>query len=161
MVEAVLKTYIEQGYSTQDIALSENVGKTTVRYWLKKFGLKTKNYKNQIELKRPKKCSVCGETDPSKFYGNKRTICGKCHCSYTTKKGKENKEKAVEYLGGKCIKCGYNKCIEALDFHHTDKSKKDISFKSKRGWSWTRLKKELDKCILVCSNCHREIHNGD
>lgn len=62
-----------------------------------------------------------------------------------------------------CEICGYNKCIEALDFHHRDPSKKDFTISSTRKGgkgvgSWPELKKELDKCILVCSNCHREIH---
>jgi hypothetical protein len=68
---------------------------------------------------------------------------------------------AVEYKGGKCSVCGYNKCIAALDFHHLDASSKEFSISadgSTRGWE--RLKVELDKCILVCSNCHREIHHN-
>ena len=68
---------------------------------------------------------------------------------------------AVEYKGGKCINCGYKKDIAALDFHHVDETKKDFGL-SQRGLtrSWDRIKKELDKCILVCANCHREIHSG-
>ena len=69
------------------------------------------------------------------------------------------KTKLVEYKGGKCQCCGYNRCIRALEFHHLDPSQKDftISGKSK---SFEPLKKEADKCILVCSNCHKEIHAG-
>lgn len=69
------------------------------------------------------------------------------------------KTKLVEYKGGKCQCCGYNRCIRALEFHHLDPSQKDftISGKSK---SFEMLKKEADKCILVCSNCHKEIHAG-
>jgi hypothetical protein len=63
----------------------------------------------------------------------------------------------VEYLGGKCSMCGYNKCIDALDFHHIDPNMKDFTISGK-SFSIDRLKKETDKCILVCSNCHREIH---
>ena len=69
------------------------------------------------------------------------------------------KTKLVEYKGEKCQCCGYNRCIRALEFHHLDPSQKDftISGKSK---SFETLKKEADKCILVCSNCHKEIHAG-
>ena len=70
----------------------------------------------------------------------------------------EQKHKAVEYKGGCCEKCGYDKYIGALDFHHLDPKEKDFSISNKLGCSWNKIKKELDKCILVCSNCHREIH---
>lgn len=70
---------------------------------------------------------------------------------------KRTKLALVEYKGGKCERCGYNKCIEALEFHHMDPSQKDftISGKSK---AFEYLKDEVDKCIMVCSNCHKEIH---
>lgn len=75
------------------------------------------------------------------------------------KRRKNIKLLAVEHKGGKCIKCGYNKCIGALEFHHLDPKEKDFHL-SKGGVtrSWEIIKKELDKCILVCANCHREIH---
>jgi len=69
---------------------------------------------------------------------------------------------AIEQFGGKCCICGYNKCINALEFHHIDKDEK--YFKPAyiiMRWSWKRAKKELEKCILLCSNCHREAHYLD
>lgn len=68
---------------------------------------------------------------------------------------------AIVYKGGKCTICGYNKCNSALDFHHQDEKNKKFGL-SVRGLtrSWDRTKNELDKCILVCANCHREIHEG-
>lgn len=78
-----------------------------------------------------------------------------------SKRRKRLKEMAVEYKGGKCVCCGYSKYIGALDFHHIDTDKKDFGL-SLDGLtrSWMLIKNELDKCILVCSNCHREIHAG-
>lgn len=67
------------------------------------------------------------------------------------------KLKLVESKGGKCERCGYDKCVDAFEFHHKDKNEKDFTISGK-SWSFERLKKEADKCILVCSNCHREIH---
>ena len=69
------------------------------------------------------------------------------------------KDMAIKYKGGKCEKCGYNKCNGALDFHHLNPLEKDFSISSTGTTkSFERIKKELDKCILVCANCHREIH---
>lgn len=71
------------------------------------------------------------------------------------------KEMAVRYKGGECVKCGYNKCIGALEFHHVDRTQKDFNI-SHKGYtrSWEKVKEELDKCELVCANCHREIEYG-
>lgn len=68
------------------------------------------------------------------------------------------KEKAIFYKGGKCEKCDYDKCSWAFDFHHLDKSKKDFTLSSCLTLSWDKIKKELDKCIMICANCHRELH---
>lgn len=70
---------------------------------------------------------------------------------------RRKKLQAVEAFGGKCQICGYDKCIAALDFHHLENKEEKPSYVILR-WSWERAKKELEKCILVCSNCHREIH---
>ena len=73
------------------------------------------------------------------------------------KRRKLNKQLLVEYKGGKCVLCGYDKCIAALDFHHLDPSTKE----SKNLGTTAGIEKqkaEADKCILVCANCHREIH---
>jgi len=80
---------------------------------------------------------------------------------YVNKRRKELKIMSIEYKGGKCSNCGYNRCVRALDFHHLDPSKKNFTIASK-GYtrSWKKVKEELDKCVLVCANCHREIHEG-
>ena len=67
------------------------------------------------------------------------------------------KAKLVEYKGGKCEICGYSKCIDALDFHHLNPEEKQFNLSSAKV-SFEKAKKEVDKCILVCANCHREIH---
>lgn len=72
---------------------------------------------------------------------------------------KRTKKKLVDYKGGKCQICDYNKSLNALHFHHLDPSEKDFSISGK-SLSFDKLKIEVDKCILVCSNCHSEIHEG-
>lgn len=68
------------------------------------------------------------------------------------------KAKAVEMAGGKCICCGYDRCVSALDFHHLDPEQKERDIKSLICHSWKIIETELAKCALLCSNCHREIH---
>ena len=71
------------------------------------------------------------------------------------------RQMAVEYKGGGCEICGYDRCIEALEFHHLDPAKKEFGISSK-GYarSWEKVKNEIEKCILLCANCHREYHAG-
>ncbi len=78
-----------------------------------------------------------------------------------TKRRRKLKQLVVEYKGGKCILCGYNKSMWVLELHHVDSSTKEFNM-SVRGLtrSWEKIKAEADKCILVCANCHREVHAG-
>jgi hypothetical protein len=78
-----------------------------------------------------------------------------------TNRRRKLKYLVVKYKGGKCLYCGYKRCIWALDLHHVDELKKEFSL-SARGLtrSWEKIMQEADKCILVCANCHREIHAG-
>lgn len=72
---------------------------------------------------------------------------------------RRTKERVVYYLGGKCILCGYNKCNRSLHAHHVEPANKKFSIARKGTTrSWKKLRKELDKCVLVCANCHGEIH---
>lgn len=76
-----------------------------------------------------------------------------------SKRRRRLKEMVVEYRGGKCILCGYKKYVGALDLHHVDESTKEFVL-SMNGLtrSWEKIKKEADKCVVLCANCHREVH---
>jgi len=68
---------------------------------------------------------------------------------------------AIEYKGGKCQICGYSKYQGALDLHHIDPREKDFAL-GQKGYtrSWVKIREELDKCILLCATCHREVEAG-
>lgn len=76
-------------------------------------------------------------------------------------KGRENKLKAIEYLGGKCIDCNnkFSACV--YDFHHLDSNEKESTIARIMGRSWDNIVPELNKCVLLCSNCHRIRHHND
>lgn len=65
----------------------------------------------------------------------------------------------VTYKGGKCERCGYNKSMRALEFHHINPSEKDFGISDILTKNIQSLKDEVDKCMLLCSNCHAEIHD--
>ena len=75
------------------------------------------------------------------------------------KRRKKIRQMAVEYKGGECEMCGYSRCMEALEFHHKNPSQKDFGISS-QGYtrSWKKVQDELDKCVMLCANCHRELH---
>lgn len=70
------------------------------------------------------------------------------------------KQSAVDYKGGKCILCGYSRCLAALHFHHRDRSTKKFHLSLTQKTSLSSVKEELDKCDLLCANCHAEVEFG-
>lgn len=68
------------------------------------------------------------------------------------------KLRAIQYKGGKCVKCGYDKCYAAMDFHHRDPAQKEFNLRQMVRIEWNKVLLELDKCDLLCATCHREQH---
>ena len=94
--------------------------------------------------------------------GDKRRYCDRKTylIEAVRKRRKKIRQLSIEYKGGKCQICGYGKCAEAMEFHHKDSSLKDFGI-SQKGYTrgWDKVRKELDKCQMLCANCHREIHS--
>jgi len=105
-----------------------------------------------------KKCDwhLCENDTRTKF------CCIKCKNKAATDRFRKNqKVKAVSYKGGCCELCGYNKSIQALQFHHRDPNEKDFGIAAGGHTRvWDKVKLELDKCVLLCANCHTEVHAG-
>lgn len=155
MDKSILKTHIENGLSQRAIAALMGKSHASVRYWLNKYGLHTKT--------EGYRCKHCGETDERLFAkkggGRKsRSCCRSCHADYTVRRLRGFKQQAIEHKGGKCIRCGYNKCAWSMSFHHRDPSEKDPNWRRMRSWKFESMKEELDKCDLLCNNCHGEVH---
>lgn len=126
-----------------------------------------KHNTSKLEDKEERTCPKCNQRLPiAKFYSRRgkagsSVYCKECSGTQTIARQQKFKELCVEYKGGKCEFCGYNRCLAALEFHHTDPKAKDFSISRARLLKLdnkTKTKKELDKCRLACANCHREIH---
>lgn len=124
------------------------------------------NFDNNI-LDKNRKCEICGNSFVIMNNAWTRKYCYKCsphedenmsHAMAITIRRKAIKKALVLYKGGECKRCGYNKCLSALEFHHLDPEEKDFGLSENLTKDFNLLKKEADKCILVCSNCHKEIH---
>ncbi len=99
-------------------------------------------------------CVDCG----SKFEG--KYNYQRCQTCRIRESRNRRKKKALKYKGNKCYLCDYNKCDRSLVFHHVEASKKDFIVSASIRYSWKRVKKELNKCVLLCRNCHGEVHAG-
>lgn len=166
------------GLTIDEIVNEVDCAKSTVSYHIKNNGLGGKVITDELIDKINEYYLTHSKNETAKYFG----IGGSTVTKYTKNKriyltDDERKEKAVkavvkrrqkikemsvEYKGGSCQKCGYDKYIGALEFHHLDPNEKDFLI-SKKGHcaSWEKVKKELDKCILVCANCHREVHEEE
>lgn len=114
-----------------------------------------------------KLCEICNEKFDTT--SSTRIYCYKCSGESTRTDNETRRHQktilrrsmklhAIKMLGGKCCKCGYDKCIDALEFHHENQDEKEFKLGSGNTMSWKDYKSEAMKCILVCSNCHKEIH---
>lgn len=112
-------------------------------------------------------CQICGKEFQIIDNGWTRKYCYECspkinkgqsHGDNITIKRRAIKEMLIAYKGGRCERCGYDKCNRALEFHHIDPSQKDFGISTQINRNIDDLKTEVDKCILLCSNCHAELH---
>ena len=170
MEREILENYLNGGLSTNDIVKITNKSQTTIVYWMKKHGLKSNfiNFKDQgvKDYGEYRFCPRCKkECKTSDFYNrrgkaNSSVYCKSCTSDQTLERMRALKLQMVEYKGGSCVKCGYNRYLGALEFHHLNPDEKDFNPSQLKRYKFDdNVKSELDKCILVCSNCHRETHD--
>lgn len=162
---------IEAGYSQREIAKELNVAQGTIKYWLRKLDLKTKLKKGGQQIlyidKHSKQCGKCKEIKTNDcFYKQSKNglfqgICKKCSNKHTVERVRIIKIKMINYKGGKCNNCSL-KLEEThpnvFEFHHLDRRNKDINFNKIKSRNWEYIKNEIDKCELLCANCHRLAH---
>ena len=172
MEKELLEQLVKEGLSTRQISKQIGKGQTTVNYWIKKHGLKTNHNKyGKKEEKRynqtHRMCPRCNEIlEISEFYKRggilfDSTYCRSCTTNKTVERMNEFKRKCVEYKGGKCVECNYTKYYGALEFHHLDPTLKDFTISHLRSYTFDKIvTDELDKCVLLCNRCHREVEGG-
>lgn len=169
MEKEILMKMVNDGMSQYEMADSLSCSQSNIRYWLKKYELKTKNLSFKqigiIEYGETKYCAKCDKNKCiNEFYKRRGKSGGSAYCIECTKtqsKERHNqfKKELVEYKGGCCQNCGYDKYYGALDFHHLDPNEKDFNFSRVKTFTLNdKIKNELDKCVCLCANCHREIH---
>jgi len=142
-----LEELVNQGLSNVKIGEELGYHRTTIAKLMKSFDIKR-------EKEYYVSCTLCGKNlgdNP-----RNRQCCPSC---VTRIRRYRLKKKSVEYKGGKCEICGYDKSLAAMEFHHNDSNEKDFAISEMNHKSWGIIKNELDKCKMLCSNCHREEHS--
>lgn len=114
-----------------------------------------------VEIKAPKRMYCSNNCKQKHHYLKIKENPNTFHSQ--TVRGLRRKIKLIEMKGGGCEICGYNKNLSALEFHHTDPSLKDFNLDSRKlsNTTWNKILEESNKCILLCSNCHKELHNPE
>lgn len=107
-----------------------------------------------------KVCLICGaKFVPKNNSANQRSCCYTCMPDGQQLTRGDFLAKIKKQQGGKCQRCGYDKCLKALEFHHLDPQQKDFTI-SNDHFKLAEAIEETKKCILICSNCHRELHDN-
>lgn len=160
--KSVFEELVEEGLSSKMIAKRLEVSWSYAKKALLRYGLKTRPTVNT------KFCKVCGKL----LIGRQSFYCS-CECKrkflrlneksymYLKERGLQRKISFIQKLGGKCSICGYNKNLSALVFHHLnpDEKRLNLDMRTFSGNRYELIEKEVDKCILLCSNCHMELHH--
>ncbi len=145
MIEkTTLVRLLQQHPSTERVAKELNCSPGNVLYWERKYGLQPAfaSCGNGRRTRSPEEMAAYMTSNP-------------------TLRRRNLKAKAIAFKGGKCMLCGYDQCNAALEFHRVDNRMKTFGL-SRKGIirSWDSIEKELDKCVLICANCHREVEAG-
>ncbi len=118
-----------------------------------------------------KECRRCLVSKKLEVFSKNQTWCKACRAEYyqqekqrALERNRINKEKLRQWIRTQklsvgCSFCGYNKCAAALDYHHPNPDKEGgVGNAVRNGWSRSRIENEISKCMVLCANCHRELH---
>jgi transposase len=165
LTRAQLTPLVEAGLSAAQIASAVDRSKTTVRHWLREYGLRTHWSDRRL-------ASVAGQREIQACCPHHGTTvfvrrsaggyrCARCRAEAVARRRRKVKRLLVAEAGGRCTLCGYDRCIAALEFHHRIPADKSFSL-SHRGVtrSLAKARQEASKCELLCANCHAEVEAG-
>lgn len=147
--------------------MAQSIKEYAARYYQKhKTKIALREHRKRLEARKSKLCRVCNDSCTD--------LRLRCFCSINCQKiysREYNRVWKQEHTGvngwfyqykmslGGCSYCGYSKCAAALDFHHP-KEDKQVSPAAVKNFTEENGLQELEKCVLLCKNCHFELHNS-
>lgn len=170
MDKQTIESTLYQAGSVSGAARALNTSKGNLIYWIKKLGITSTDIlitsPNSYYHAAIRTCPRCNKDKPRSEFHERRgsegssTYCKRCTSQESLERQRRFKRECVNYKGGKCERCGYDKCTAALDFHHLHPKDKSFALSNVKSRKMSDLiKLEIDKCMLMCANCHRETHD--
>ncbi len=163
---------VEAGMTIAEIAAEVGTSKATVRYWMRRYGLRSRNRRGprtQNNMGAAKAAGLATVTFTCRRHGEAEFVlegrgyyrCKECRTERISRHRRRVKEILVSKAGGRCCVCGYDRYLGALQFHHLDPDEKRLGL-AYGGLSLALdvLRVEARKCVLVCANCHAEVEAG-
>ncbi len=167
-----LEPLIDAGASIAQIAEAVGRSRSTVRHWLRRYGLRTTNRPGRRASEaaqigrsegRTAITNQCPRHGDAEFVLDGRGYyrCRHCRAEAVTRRRRKMKATLVAEAGGGCRICGYRRNMRALHFHHIEPAEKRIELNAKGiALALDTLRIEARKCVLLCSNCHAEVEDG-
>jgi hypothetical protein len=170
-----LEPLIEAGSTIREIAAALDRSVSTVRYWMEQRGLKTNSRRGRrpavarhlvdsaIRAGRRTVTGDCRYHGSTVFVieGSGRARCRQCRMDRVVARRRRVKKQLIEEAGGSCARCGYDRFVGALHFHHLAPSQKRFAVsKSGATIGIDTIRAEAAKCIVLCANCHAEVEHG-
>lgn len=158
----VLEPLVAAGATTRGIAEQVGVSQSTVRHWLKRYGLSTRKCEGvPSDWVVVRECRTHGEAEFVKYSEDDGLRCRQCRYAAVKARRRKVKGQLVAEMGGACQLCGYDRYAGALQFHHRDPANKEFNIALHGATrSLERARAEAAKCVLLCANCHAEVEWG-
>ena len=164
-----LEELVQAGMTIAEIAATTRMSKGTVRYWMRRYELRTRHSRSAGLARTAKGAGLLAVTMSCIHHGETEFIiegrgyyrCRRCRADGVVRHRRRLKEILVREAGGRCLVCGYDRHPRALEFHHLDPREKRLPL-SANGMTVAldALRAEAKKCVLLCSNCHAEVEAG-
>jgi transposase len=166
-----LEPLVKDGASIAQIAEAVGRSKGSVRHWLDRYELCTTNAGGGPSREGAREARAAGLSETvlrcprhgevAHVRGSRGYFrCRTCRVEAVIRRRRKVKHLLVEEAGGRCRLCGYERCVAALEFHHLDPHAKEFGVSQRGAHGIERLRAEVRKCILLCSNCHAEVESG-
>ena len=170
-----LAALVASGATLEEMAASLERDISTIRYWLRRHGLRGTAPRGRrprvSKAERDAAISAGERTVAGRCPDHGETIfviensgrarCRRCRMERVAVWRRRAKRRLITAAGGRCLLCGYDRCMAALQFHHLDPARKSFALSSNGVTrSLAELREEAAKCIVLCANCHAEVEVG-